>query len=59
MPSGLDDLNAVECGGEDMIECGEGMVCVDPNEMCDPNAGDADCVGVCIVESAAPRRELC
>jgi hypothetical protein len=37
------------CGGFAAIQCPEGLVCVDdPNDSCDPNAGGADCGGICI-----------
>src|SRR5262245_50894243 len=37
------------CGGFAAIRCPEGLVCVDdPTDSCDPDAGGADCGGVCI-----------
>ena len=40
--------NAQFCGGFAAIECPDGYQCVDdPSDDCDPNAGGADCAGVC------------
>ena len=37
------------CGGFAGIQCPSGLVCVDdPNDSCDPNAGGADCAGICV-----------
>jgi len=37
------------CGGIAGIPCPSGMICVDwPNDQCDPNAGGADCIGMCV-----------
>jgi hypothetical protein len=36
------------CGGIAGRPCPEGQTCVDdPNDTCDPNAGGADCGGIC------------
>ena len=38
------------CGGFGNFPCPEGLVCVDvPNDDCDPNAGGADCPGMCVI----------
>lgn len=37
------------CGGFAAVQCPEGLVCVDdPSDTCDPDAGGADCGGICI-----------
>ncbi|RMF24277.1 MAG: hypothetical protein D6760_03655 [Deltaproteobacteria bacterium] len=37
------------CGGIAGLPCPDGMVCVDwPGDDCDPNAGGADCIGMCV-----------
>ena len=37
------------CGGIANIPCPDGQSCIDdPNDGCDPNAGGADCGGICI-----------
>ena len=36
------------CGGISGKQCPVGQTCVDdPNDTCDPNAGGADCGGIC------------
>jgi hypothetical protein len=43
------------CGGIAGILCPEGMKCVDwPEDDCDPDAGGADCIGMCVVDRGAP-----
>lgn len=38
----------IQCGGIAAQPCPEGMSCADdPDDDCDPNAGGADCGGVC------------
>jgi hypothetical protein len=38
------------CGGIAGFPCPEGLICVDvPNDDCDPNAGGADCAGMCVL----------
>ena len=42
----------ISCGGITGIQCPAGMICVDdPNDTCDPNAGGADCPGICVRSS--------
>jgi hypothetical protein len=42
------NANGQFCGGFAGIECPDGYQCVDdPSDGCDPNAGGADCAGVC------------
>lgn len=42
------DKPPVTCGGIGGIQCPDGQTCVDdPNDTCDPEAGGADCGGVC------------
>lgn len=37
------------CGGIAGTPCPEGMACVDwPEDNCDPDAGGADCIGICL-----------
>jgi hypothetical protein len=37
------------CGGIAAIPCPEGFTCADdPRDDCDPNAGGADCSGICV-----------
>ena len=37
------------CGGIAGFPCPEGFECVDdPSDSCDPNAGGADCIGICL-----------
>ena len=37
------------CGGFANIPCPDGQSCIDdPNDGCDPNAGGADCGGMCV-----------
>ena len=37
------------CGGIAGIPCPTGQRCIDdPSDGCDPNAGDADCAGICV-----------
>jgi hypothetical protein len=48
------------CGGVAGLQCPDGLVCIDdPTDDCDPNTGDVDCGGVCIisdqVDSRTPR----
>lgn len=44
------------CGGIAGLQCPSGYVCVDdPSDSCNPRAGDADCIGVCV----RPRAVLC
>jgi len=41
--------NYIQCGGFAGLPCPEGLVCVDyPLDECDPNAGGADCGGMCV-----------
>ena len=41
--------NPSRCGGFGAIQCQTGMSCVDDQgDSCDPNAGGADCGGVCV-----------
>jgi hypothetical protein len=41
------------CGGIAGIACPDGQTCVDdPNDSCDPNAGGADCGGICVDQPA-------
>lgn len=43
------------CGGLMGLTCPDGYVCVDdPNDACDPAAGGADCIGVCVLQSDNP-----
>lgn len=45
------------CGGIAGIPCPDGQTCVDnPNDGCDPNAGGADCGGICV---AVPPATFC
>ncbi|NMO20696.1 hypothetical protein HPC49_30470 [Pyxidicoccus fallax] len=38
------------CGGIAGVTCPEGYSCVDnPQDDCDPNAGGADCAGICSI----------
>ncbi|KAJ1334191.1 hypothetical protein MN608_04197 [Microdochium nivale] len=38
------------CGGLLGLQCGPGRECFsDPTDSCDPNAGGADCPGICLV----------
>ena len=46
------------CGGIANIPCPDGFVCVDdPTDNCDPDAGGADCPGICVPEP--PCGEVC
>jgi Somatomedin B domain len=39
------------CGGFAGLPCAGGELCVDnPNDGCDPNAGGADCPGICVAK---------
>jgi hypothetical protein len=39
----------IHCGGIAGVACPDGLVCVDwTGDDCDPDAGGADCVGVCV-----------
>lgn len=41
------------CGGFAGLACPKGQLCLDdPNDDCDPEQGGADCIGVCVKESA-------
>src|SRR2546423_832122 len=43
------DPTKVFCGGFAGIQCPDGSACVDdPSDGCDPNAGGADCGGMCV-----------
>ncbi|HYD48454.1 MAG TPA: hypothetical protein VEB21_08910, partial [Terriglobales bacterium] len=43
------------CGGIAGIPCRDGFECIDdPADDCDPNAGGADCGGVCVPREQAP-----
>ena len=47
------------CGGIGGFGCPDGKVCVDdPHDDCDPNAGGADCGGVCR-PAKSPKKEKC
>jgi len=47
------------CGGFAGLPCPDGMDCVDdPSDDCDPKAGGADCIGIC-VEKEPPPYEPC
>jgi hypothetical protein len=40
------------CGGIAGLECGQGLVCVDPLEDgCDNDCGGADCLGICLAKA--------
>ncbi len=42
-------LPPIFCGGIAGLPCPTGMTCVDwPGDNCDPNAGGADCIGICV-----------
>lgn len=46
-----------QCGGFAGIPCPGGYACVDdPTDSCDPAAGGADCIGICV---EAPRPQAC
>jgi hypothetical protein len=46
-------IDRLRCNGVAGIVCPEGYVCVDdPNDDCDPNAGGADCGGICEPETS-------
>jgi hypothetical protein len=54
-PSGGDtgdeqDVSSLQhCGGIAGLQCASGKTCIDdPTDSCDPNAGGADCGGVCV-----------
>jgi Kazal-type serine protease inhibitor domain len=52
------------CGGIAGIECPKGQTCVDaPDDGCDPDAGGADCGGVCVEQcgdaTCAPGTSCC
>src|SRR5688572_5121031 len=44
------------CGGFAGLSCPSGQTCVDdPSDSCDPNAGGADCSGICkVIETPPP-----
>jgi len=45
------------CGGFGGVQCPKGYSCVDdPNDSCDPEAGGADCSGVCMQDTST---QLC
>lgn len=40
------------CGGIAGLPCPSGLTCVDdPSDHCDPNAGGADCSGICVMKA--------
>lgn len=44
-----DAFSRQACGGFAALECPGGQTCVDdPSDACDPDQGDADCIGMCI-----------
>jgi hypothetical protein len=46
------------CGGIAGFPCPDGLVCVDnPDDDCDPNAGGADCGGICVPPTACTPAE--
>lgn len=48
------------CGGIAGIPCEEGSTCVDdPSDDCDPEAGGADCGGICVPETNPCAAVLC
>jgi hypothetical protein len=43
------DPDAAFCGGFGGLPCADGETCIDdPTDDCDPNAGGADCGGICV-----------
>ena len=43
------------CGGIAGLPCPKGFVCVDdPRDDCDPEAGGADCIGICMKKATDP-----
>ena len=47
--SGLITAEPMKCGGIAAIQCPVGYACIDDSrDNCDPNAGGADCNGICV-----------
>lgn len=49
------DFSGIFCGGFAAIPCPGGYACVDdPGDLCDPEAGGADCGGRCVRDDGEP-----